>query len=115
MPSFSIEELHKSFGENDTVSIPYRSISHTGRGKTMGETPKRSMEETKQLIKNSIFEAGGPLKFREIARSIGRKPTPYLRHILNDMIDSGELIKVTDTAIAGNMDRFWYSLPEMQK
>lgn len=81
----------------------------------MGQSAKRSMDETKQLIKNSIFAANSPLKFREIARIIGRKPTPYLRHILNDMIDSGELIKLTDTAIAGNMDRFWYSLPEMQK
>ena len=77
----------------------------------MGETPKRSMAETKQLIKDSIFTAGGPLKFREIARLVGRKPTPYLRLILNDMIDAGELIRQSDTAIAGNMDRFWYTLP----
>ena len=111
MPTFSMDDLRNSFDANDTVSIRYRSKTQTEKGLTMGETQKRSMDETKQLIKSSIFAANGPLKFREIARLIGRKPTPYLRLILNDMIQSGELIRQSDTAIAGNMDRFWYSLP----
>lgn len=111
MATFKMDDLRRSLGDNDTVSIPYRSKKQEGREHTMGQSAKRPIEETKQLIKNSIFAAGSPLKFREIARVIGRKPTPYLRLILNDMIESGELIRKVDTAIAGNMDRFWYALP----
>lgn len=110
MATFSMDDLRNSLDQNDTVSIPYRSAKRKEKEVVMGETPKRSMAETKQLIKDSIFVAGSPLKFREIARLIGRKPTPYLRLILNDMIHSGELVRETDTAVSGNMDRFWYAL-----
>jgi len=115
MPTFSMDDLRQSVDGNDTVSIPYRSEKKIGKGLTMGETPRRSMAETKQLVKDSIFAAGSPLKFRELARLIGRSPTPHLRAILNDMIESGELIKSTDTAVSGNMDRFWYGLPKRGK
>lgn len=112
MATITMQELKRSLGENDTVSIQYRSTKQAGKEGAMGETSKRSMAATKQLIKDCIFTAGGPLKFREIARLIGRKPTPYLRLILNDMIESNELTRQTDSAIAGNMDRFWYGLPD---
>jgi len=111
MPSFTVEELKRSLGIIDTVSIPYRSdLSDTG-GKTMGQANRRPLDETKTLIKSVLRREKRAMTFREIARSIDRKPTPRLRDILNGMISTGELTKQTDEAIAGNMDRFWYSLP----
>jgi len=110
MPTFRMEDLEKANNGVDTVSIPYRSEKKDRKDNTMGQVARRSLDETKKLIKSIIKKEKRAMTFREIAHSIERKPTPRLRQILNDMIDSGELVQKTDVAIAGNMDRFWYDV-----
>lgn len=115
MPSYTPEQLRRELGMIDTVSIPSRSNFEAKKGEAMGEVKQRPLDETKTLIKSVIKKEKRAMTFREIARSIDRKPTPRLRGILNDMVRDGELVQSSDTAIAGNMERFWYSLPGQSK
>jgi hypothetical protein len=110
MPTFRMEDLENGNNRIDTVSIPYRSEKSDRSNKAMGQVARRSLDETKKLIKNIIKKEKRAMTFREIAHSIERKPTPHLRQILKDMIDSGELVQKADDAPAGNMDRFWYDV-----
>lgn len=110
MPTFRMEDLQDKNTKIDTVSIPYRSEKSDRSNKAMGQVARRSLDETKKLIKSAIKNEKRAMTFREIARSIERKPTPRLRQILNDMVASGELFQDVDLAVAGNMDRFWYRL-----
>lgn len=111
MARFTLEDLARGLDDSATVSLQSRSQKNHDGDTSVGETGRRPLEETKALIKKVIRKEKRALKLREIARLIDRRPTPRLRQILKDMVDFGELIQDSDTAVAGNMERFWYYLP----
>lgn len=111
MPSYTIEELVKQqFGGGD-VTLPLQQNHPMGRNATVGRRQKRSVLETRELIKNYIQERGRPCLILEICDHLERKATPHLRSILTEMVRAGELVQSSDIAAGAVMPRFWYALP----
>lgn len=118
MPTFSMSELLKNFGNSvestETVSQPSHDKSAGGRRKAVGERPyqeHRSRQDTETLIKNMLQEAGKPMTIVAISRKLDRTPSPHFRSLIASMVAAGDLVETVDTAPNGRMVRYWYSLP----
>ena len=84
-------------------------ISPVGRLKYRGY---RERSETEELIKSVLKEAKKPVKFRDVARGIDRSPNPFLRQILAEMVEAGQIVQTQDIAPNDVMPRYWYALPK---
>lgn len=111
MPTYSMEELmRQQFGDGN-VTLPLRQNQTVGGNAMVGRRVKRSVVETKELIKSFILKQGRPCLILEICDHLERKATPHLRGILSEMVRAGELVQDQDIAAGAVMPRFWYSLP----
>jgi hypothetical protein len=111
MATFKIEELR---GNDEMIVKSSQSKNRTGTGDTVGRLQYRGYRtraETETLIKNALKEAGKPLKFSEVAEAVNRSANPFLRAILVDMTEAGEIVETVDMAPNQRLPRFWYALP----
>ena len=112
MATFKIEELFESTG---TVTEPSHDKIKQSTRKAVGQVrtyqEHRPRTETEQLIKTAIQDAGKALTFNSIARSLNRSTSPFLRKIIMDMVNAGELVETVDVPNNAKMVRYWYSLP----
>jgi len=107
--TFSRDDI---FGD-EIIAQSSHQKSEVGAQKTMGRLQYRGYrdrKETEALIKSVLEEAGRPLKFREVARGVDRSPSPFLRSILVEMIDRGEVLEAVDVSPNERLPRYWYSL-----
>jgi len=111
MPSYSIEDLMKDAGYNVMSQVTSHSETQQTRKAKVGQVRGRSVDETKQLIKKCISEAGKPMTIAEICTCLERGQTPHIRNILKSMAETGELLEQADLARSRTMVRYWYSLP----
>lgn len=111
MASFSMDQLRKEAGEPATVVLPSHSRNERLRDRAMGRVSRRTVDETKMLIKTCVLEARRAVTFLEICDYLERRPTPHLRGIVAELVRGGELLVEADDAPGGIMARFWYSLP----
>lgn len=112
MATFKIEEL---FEGPKTVEEPSHAKNKQMRQKAVGQVRQyqdhRPKSETEELIKTSIRDAGKALTFNSIARALNRSTSPFLRKIIMDMVQAGELVETVDVPNNAKMVRYWYSLP----
>jgi len=109
-----MEDLLKSVPEAENAYNVMQSLQQNSQGGAMsrgGRRDRRTVDETKTLIKEFIFKQGRPCLILEICAELDRKPSPHFRAILADMVNAEELIKSADRGPSAVMDRFWYSLP----
>lgn len=114
MPSLRIEDLLKSVTPDQNPYNVTQSLQQNNQGGAMsrgGRKDRRTVEETKTLIREFIFRQGRPCLILEICAELDRKPSPHFRAILAEMVYAGYLIKSADRGPSAVMDRFWYSLP----
>lgn len=111
MATFSMGELVKSvFGDNN-VAQQSHEIYQGGQMSKGGRRDRRSIPETKTLIKKYIHEQGGPCLILDICGHLDRKPSPHFRGILAEMVRDGELLQAAENAPGARLPRFWYALP----
>ena len=75
-----------------------------------GRRDRRTIPETKTLIKEFIFKQGKPCLILDIADALDRKPSPHFRGIVAEMVRDGELLLHEDTPPNSTLPRYWYSL-----
>jgi len=78
-----------------------------------GRRDRRTIDQTKALIKEFIRAQKRPCLILEICEYLDRKPTPHFRGILSEMVRVGDLVQDHDVGPGAVMPRFWYSLPTM--
>lgn len=83
-----------------------------GETKAMvGRRDKRTMAASEILIKRFILGAEEPVSMLQICDSIGRKPAPHFRAIVDELVRTGQVAKAQDTSIGGNLPKYWYWRP----
>lgn len=92
MAKFTRQEL---FGEEksqqSTVTVPVKS--HLPIQKSLINVPYRAVEETEELIVRVMESAIAPLPRSKIARLIGRKKSPHITKIIENLVVAGVLCK----------------------
>jgi len=100
MATFSMDDLRKLAGHDETVTIPSQPQKLTRTKEAVGQVKRfqhhRSRTETETLIKSILAEAKRPCTFREIAYGLERNATPHLRGILVEMAQAGDLVESED-------------------
>lgn len=112
MASFKMEDLQKSvYGHAfNAHELPLKKAE--GSKAMVGRRDKRPLVESEVLIKTFILEAETPVTMLQICDHIGRKPSPQFRAVVDEMVKRGEVAKAADTAMAGNLPKYWYWRPE---
>lgn len=79
---------------NETVTLPSHQAANS-------EPIHRPSGETRGLIIGAIYSAGQELTRLEIARALGRKKTPWLTALIEDMVAAGALYRIHTPARNG--------------
>lgn len=111
MPSFSMDDLMNS-QEGRALNARELALKKPEEVKPMaGRRGKRSMAESEMLIKNYILQSSEPVTMLQILDHIGRAPAPHFRAIINDLVETGVIVKAVDMSVGGNLPRYWYWRP----
>lgn len=108
-----IEDLMKSVPVDQN---PYNVVqsSHSNSLEALmsrgGRKDRRTVPQTKALIKEFIRQQDRPVLILEICDFLDRKPTPHFRAILREMVASGDLFQEQDTAPGSVLPRYWFSV-----
>lgn len=108
-----IEDLMKAVPEGDN---PYNVVKRTqqkeGEGwmSRGGRRDRRTIPETKMLIKEFMSRQRKPCLLLDICDALDRKPSPHFRGIVSEMVRDGELVMQQDTPPNSQLPRYWYSL-----
>lgn len=111
-----IEDLMKSVPVDQNaynVTQSSHSIDLEGLMSRGGRKDRRTVPQTKALIKEFIRHQGRAVLILEICDFLDRKPTPHFRGILREMVAAGDLIQEEDTAPGSVLPRFWFSIVDL--
>lgn len=99
---FPNEESHQK-----AVSVPI--LSQAQIQKILMNVPYRSMEENEELIVRVMQSAIAPLPRSKIARLIGRKKSPGINKLIEQLVTNGILCKYVQRRPNG-VDMFLYEI-----
>lgn len=108
-----IEDLMKAVPEDQNpYNVAKRIQQKDGEGLMSrgGRRDRRTIPETKMLIKEFIFKQGKACLILDIADALDRKPSPHFRSIVAEMVRDGELVMHEDTPPNSTLPRYWYTL-----
>lgn len=111
-----IEDLMKSVPTDQNaynVMQSSQSIDLEGLMSRGGRKDRRTVPQTKALIKEFIRHRGKPVLILEICEFLDRKPTPHFRGILREMVAAGDLTQEQDTAPGSILPRYWFSITSL--
>lgn len=108
MATFKMDELKQSVEGRAFNAQELTSKSREAAHTVVGRRGKRSMDESKTLIRNFILGAGRPVSMMDICDHISRRPAPHFRAILEDLEAAGEIVKTHDFGAGPLIPRYWW-------
>jgi hypothetical protein len=112
MAKFTRDDIFgKEKSQQSVVTVPIKS--HLPIQKSLIKEPYRSMSENEDLIVRVMESAIGALTRRQICRLIGRKKSPGLNKLIEQLVSNGILCKYT-TRRPNGVDMYLYEIQKWQ-
>lgn len=108
MATFKMEELRESvLGRASDVRIKPEKRDQGG-GTAVGRRKRRTVEETRELIRSFMAEQNEPVPLMDICEYLDREPSAQLRAIMRDLETAGEIVTSSDYGAGPSIPRFLY-------